>query len=82
MLSRQLISDSIYARKIIAKDSGENRISKLLPPMYKLPLTEIITETLTAFISPKFDSMIFVVEDTFFAQTRKSLFEALWNSIR
>lgn len=81
VLSRQLISDSLYARKIIAKDSQENRVSKLLPPMYKLPFTEIITESLVAFISPKFDNMIFVVEDHFFSQTRKSLFEALWSSI-
>ncbi len=79
--SKQLISDSIYARKIIAKDSAENRVSKLLPPMYKLPFTEIIAESLTAFISPKFDNMIFVVEDIFFSQTRKSIFEIMWNSI-
>lgn len=81
VLSKQLISDSLYARKIIAKDSGENRVSKLLPPAYKLSFTEIITESLTAFISPKFDNMIFVVEDHFFSQTRKSIFEILWNSV-
>lgn len=79
--SRQLISDSIYARKIIAKDSQENRTSKLLPPSHKLPFTEIITESLVAFISPKFDNMIFVVEDIYFSQTRKSIFETLWNLI-
>lgn len=79
--SRQLITDSIYARKIIVKDSQENRISKLLPPSYKLPFTEIITESLVAFISPKFDNMIFVVEDIYFSQTRKSIFETLWNLI-
>lgn len=79
--SRQLISDSIYARKIVAKDNQENRTSKLLPPSYKLPFTEIITESLVAFISPKFDNMIFVVEDIYFSQTRKSIFETLWNLI-
>lgn len=81
VLSKQLISDSTYARKIIAKDSKENRVSKVLPPAYKLPFTEIITESLVAFISPKFNNMIFIVEDGLFSQTRKSIFESLWYSI-
>lgn len=81
VLSKQLISDSTYARKIIAKDSKENRVSKVLPPAYKLPFTEIITESLVAFISPKFNNMIFIVEDGLFSQTRKSIFESLWHSV-
>jgi len=80
VLSKQLISDSAYARKIVAKDSKENRVSKTLPPAYKIPFTEIITESLVAFISPKFNNMIFVVENYDFSKTRKSLFEALWYS--
>jgi len=82
VLSKQLISDSAYAKKIIAKDSKENRISKVLPPAYKLPFTEIITESLVAFISPKFNNMIFIVENDLFSKTRKSIFEALWYSVR
>ena len=81
VLSRQLISDSTYARKIIAKDSKENRISKIIPPAYKIPFTEIITESLVAFISPKFSNMIFIVENDDFSKTRRSIFEALWHSI-
>lgn len=79
--SKQLILDSPYARKIVAKDLRENRASKILPPIYKIPFTEIITESLVAFISSKFNNMIFVVENEDFSKTRKSLFEALWNSI-
>lgn len=79
--SKQLITASAYARQIIAKDSQENRISKLLPPIYKLPFTEIITESIVAFISPKFDNMMFIVEDSAFSKTRKSIFETLWYSI-
>lgn len=82
VMSKHLISDSPYARKIIAKDVRENRVSKILPPIYKLPFTEIITESLVAFISPKFEKMIFVVEDSLFSRTMRSIFEALWNSIR
>lgn len=80
--SRQLITASDYAKKIIAKDAQENRVSKLLPAIYKLPFTEIITESLVAFISPRFSNMIFIVENDAFAKTRKSVFEMLWNSIR
>ncbi|OGZ95212.1 MAG: hypothetical protein A3I44_04465 [Candidatus Sungbacteria bacterium RIFCSPLOWO2_02_FULL_51_17] len=80
--SRQLITPSEYAKKIIAKDATENRVSKLLPPGYALPFTEIIGEGLVAFISPRFNNMIFIVENDAFAKTRKSVFDLLWNSIR
>jgi sugar-specific transcriptional regulator TrmB len=76
--SKQLITASAYAKQIVAKDARENRVSKFLPPIYKLPFTEIITESLVAFISPRFNNMIFVVENEAFARTRKSVFESLW----
>lgn len=81
VLSRQLITASAYAKRIIAKDSQENRVSKLLPTQCKLPFTEIITESIVAFISPRFNNMIFVVENDSFARTRKSIFESLWQAI-
>lgn len=80
--SKQLITDSPYAKEIIAKDIKENRVSKLLPSIYKLPFTEIITESIVAFISPRFNNMIFIVENDSFSRTRKSIFETLWQSIR
>jgi len=79
--SRQLIRASEYARKIVAKDVQENRVSKFLPTIYKLPFTEIITETLVAFISPRFNNMIFIVENDAFSRTRRSVFETLWSSL-
>jgi len=79
--SKQLIRDSAYARQIIAKDAKENRTSKLLPPIYKLPFTEIISKDFVAFISPRFDNSLFIVENEDFAKTRRSLFEAMWNSL-
>jgi len=81
IFSKQLIKASDYARQVVAKDSRENRISKFLPHMYKLPFTEVITESLVIFISPKFDNMIFVVEDGYFSHTRRSIFDTLWDSI-
>lgn len=79
--SRQLITYSDYAKKIVAKDVQENRVSKLLSSIYKLPFTEIITESMVVFISPRFNNMTFVVENDAFAKTRRSVFEMLWNSI-
>ncbi len=80
VMSRQLITNSEEARKIVAKDGRENRVSKILPSIYKLPFTEIITESLSAFVSPRFNNMIFVVEDESFAKTRRSMFEMLWEA--
>lgn len=79
--SRQLISDSPYARRIIAKDTGENRQSKLLPKDYPLLFTEIITKEFVVFISSRFDNMIFVVQNDAFAKTRASIFEVLWEKL-
>lgn len=81
IFSKQLISDSAYAKTIIAKDARENRESKLLPPVYKLPFTELITDRFVALISPRFENMLLVIENTSFAKTRKSLFEVIWNSV-
>jgi HTH-type transcriptional regulator, sugar sensing transcriptional regulator len=79
--SRQLITDSAYARRIIAKDQKENRASKLLSPAYKLPFTEIICDDLVALISPKFQDTLLIIENELFAKTRRSLFDALWNAL-
>jgi sugar-specific transcriptional regulator TrmB len=79
--SRQIIVDSDYARKIVSKDYKENRVSKILSATHKLPFTEIITESMVIFISPRYSNMIFIIEDDLFAKTRRSLFEVLWDKI-
>ncbi len=79
--SRQLIVDSPLARKIIAKDGTENRVSKLLPPASKIAFSEIITSEFVAFISPRFDNTLFVIEDDLFAKTRQVIFDSHWNSL-
>jgi sugar-specific transcriptional regulator TrmB len=81
IFSRQLISDSPYARKIVAKDVRENRVSKILPPQYKLPFTEVICDEFVAFISPRWDNTLFIVENEQFAMTRKSMFEMMWQKM-
>jgi len=77
--SRQLIVDSPYARTIVAKDFVEGRESKILPPRTKLPFTEVISEHFVAFISPRWDDTLFVVENESFVTTRKSNFDLLWS---
>lgn len=79
--SKQLITDSAYARKIVAKDARENRQSRLLPPQYPLPFTILIAGTLTAFISPRYENMLLVIESESFAKTQRSLFDALWGMV-
>lgn len=80
--SKQLISDSPYARKIISKDSQENRQSKLLPSIYKLPFTEIICKEFAAFISQRYEDMLMIIESESYARTRRSIFDILWNSLQ
>lgn len=82
VVSKQIISDSAYARKIIAKDSAENRQSKLLPLHTKLPFTEIIAPKMVAYISPRFNNVIFVVENEVFAESRRVVFDLLWEKLK
>jgi sugar-specific transcriptional regulator TrmB len=79
--SKQLILDSSYARSIIVKDQQENRESKLLPPEYPISFTEIITENFVATISTRNENVIFTIDNPEYAQTRKHLFDALWESL-
>lgn len=80
--SLQIIVDSTYAREqVIPKDKAENRKSKILPAGTRLGFTEIICPKLVAFISPKFNDSIFIVEDASFAETRKILFDYMWHTL-
>ena len=79
--SRQLIAFSEYAKEIIAKDKSENRVSKMLPHIYKLPFTTIIFGDRVALISPSFEDVILIIESETFAKTQKSIFELLWEKL-
>jgi HTH-type transcriptional regulator, sugar sensing transcriptional regulator len=81
IVSRQLIVDSPYARKICAKDARENRSSKLISSRYPLPFTEVVAGDLVAFISPRSHNLIMVIENDMFAKTRSSFFNALWDAL-
>lgn len=79
--SRQIIVDSSYAQEIIAKDAKENRESRILSPRHRLPFTEILNKKFVAFLSPRWDNTLFIIENQNFAQTRQSLFDAMWEML-
>ncbi len=79
--SRQLISDSLYAREIIKKDKQENRESRLVDIRFPLPAIEIIYGDKVAIISSNFENMLIVIESKDVAQTHRSYFEMIWESI-
>ncbi len=80
--SYQLIVDSTYARQqIVPKDKNENRSTKFLPAGTELPFTEVICPKLVAFISPRYNDSIFVIEDESFSKTRTAIFDQLWQRL-
>ncbi|MDD5068122.1 MAG: helix-turn-helix domain-containing protein [Candidatus Pacebacteria bacterium] len=80
--SRQIITDTIYARKITKKDISENRVSRLLPEKHGIfSSTEIISTKFVAFLARRYEGSLFIVEDQKFAEARKILFETLWDSL-
>ncbi|MFA5926784.1 MAG: helix-turn-helix domain-containing protein [Patescibacteria group bacterium] len=79
--SRQIIAASTYAKEIVAKDKEENRTSKILPFGHSLPFTTIIFGDNVALISPIMENIILLIESEAFAQTERSKFEALWQSL-
>jgi len=79
--SRQIITDSIYARKIVTEDVQENRISKIAPVNFPFVATEIIFGDKLAVISTKFEDLIMIIESSELARTHRSYFELIWRSI-
>lgn len=79
--SRQLIAFSEYAKEVLVKDAKENRVSKVIPHIYKIPFTTIIFGNNVAYISPITEDLLMVIESEAFAKTQRALFEALWESL-
>lgn len=78
--SKQLITDSQYAKQITKSDKEQNRVTRILPPDTVLPFTQIITDTFCAFISEPEQNCLFIIENKAFAHYQKSLFDVLWDS--
>lgn len=80
--SRQIISEGNYSRHISSKDKKEGRQTRFLPTSTELSFTEIICEEYVIFISNRIENMIFAVEHDGFAETRRELFEVMWNGCK
>src|SRR3989339_761670 len=79
--SRQIITNSTYAREIVKKDIFENRESRIIDHKYKLPVIEMIYENSVAIISSNFDDLIMVIKNKNVAETHKSYFEIIWQQV-
>jgi sugar-specific transcriptional regulator TrmB len=80
--SRQIISDSQYAREIVRKDKLENRESRIVDSGARLPVVEIIFGNSVAIISSNFTDLIMVIESQEVAETHRSYFELIWKNAR
>lgn len=76
--SRQIITDSRYAREIVEKDKDENRESKIVPRQFPLPAIEIIYGDKVAIISSSFENLLIVIDSEEVAKTHRSYFEIIW----
>ncbi len=77
--SKQLIVDSIAARKIVAKDADELRESRLLPRGTMLPATILTFGEEVAFITTRRENTMILIASGETAITLRSLFDALWS---
>lgn len=77
--SRQIITDSRYAREIINKDTRENRISKLVPNEFLFPATEIIFGNKVAIFSGRFENIIMLIDSEEISKTHRAYFELIWS---
>ena len=79
--SRQITVDSDYARGVVKKDASENRETRLLPSWAPIPCTEIMCEKLAAFILPRREGLVFLIEHAEFGKARLASFDALWGEL-
>ncbi|MBI4434770.1 hypothetical protein HY635_03070 [Candidatus Uhrbacteria bacterium] len=76
--SKQLIVDSVAARKIVAKDADELRESRLLPRGTVLPATILDFGEEVAFITTRRENTMILIASGETAITLRTLFDLLW----
>lgn len=79
--SRQIITDSLYARNIIKKDTEENRESRLVDAKFPLPAIELVYGNRVAIMSSNFENLLVVIDSREVAQTHRSCFEMIWTGV-
>ncbi|OGZ32439.1 MAG: hypothetical protein A2V69_02365 [Candidatus Portnoybacteria bacterium RBG_13_40_8] len=78
IVSRQIITDSRYAREIVKKDKNENRESRIVDRKFPLLAIEIIYGNKVAIISSSFENLLVVIDSEEVAKTHRSYFEMIW----
>lgn len=77
--SKQIITDSRYAREIIKNDFKENRVSKLIASGFFFPATEIIFGDKAAIFTGRFENIIMLIESEEISKTHRAYFEFIWS---
>lgn len=80
--SRQLITDSNYAREIIKHDTQENRVSRLVPAKFVFPTTEVIFGNRVAIFTSRLENIIMLLESEEISKTHRAYFECLWEACK
>lgn len=80
--SKQLITDSSLAERIIGRDELDNRVTRILPPDTQIEFTEVISDSMVAFISEPVHNFQFIVQSKAFAHFRRQMFDVIWDSCR
>lgn len=80
--SKQLITDSGLAQRIIGRDELDNRVTRILPPDTQIEFTEVISDSMVAFISEPVHNFQFIVQSKAFAHFRRQMFDVIWDGCR
>ena len=80
--SKQLITDSGLAQRIIARDDQDNRITRILPPDTQVEFTEVISDSMVAFMSEPVHNFQFIVQSKAFAHFRRQMFDVMWDGCK
>jgi len=76
--SRAINESSPSAKNMQSKDERENRETRLVPPEFMFPSTEIIFGDKIAMFSTQKENIILVIESKDFAETHRAYFEMMW----
>lgn len=80
--SKQLITDSGLAQRIIDRDDQDNRITRILPPDTQVEFTEVISDSMVAFMSEPVHNFQFIVQSKAFAHFRRQMFDVMWDGCK
>lgn len=78
--SKQLLVCNDYSKYVQKRDNRENRETRFLPKNVTISFIEVITPFSVFFFSHKDKNFSFEIRDPEFAQTKRNLFDILWQN--